>query len=202
MYQKLLAVVFHCVIAVRGGRVKSNAVMHLINNYHMRLIVMKKIFVSLIFFLILFFSFPSKQFAQLASLSRGDRIRITSQEYFYQPLVCKFDQINLDTMAINISSKIIFIPLGQIQRIEFSESLKHNTVNGAILGSIFGGISLGITMYLINENSGGWSKVGQPGFWGGLISGVLIGGGIGAIIGYNYLTDDWQEIRIIKRIEL
>lgn len=125
---------------------------------------MKKIFFSLIFFLILFFSFPSEQFPQLDSLSRGDRIRITSQEYFYQPLICKFDKINLDTMAINISSKIISIPLEQIQRIEFSKSLKHNTVNGAIWGSVFGGISLGITMYLIKKNSRNGQKLGNQGF--------------------------------------
>ena len=162
---------------------------------------MKNIIVSIS--LLIFVFFPVKKFfAQLDSLSKGDRIRITYQEYLYKPTICSFEKVVRDSLIVGMHNKIFPIPLERIQKIEICKNKERNTVTGIIIGSVIGGLALGITMHTVGKDKEGFSKVGQLGFWGGFASGLIIGGSIGALIGYNTYTDKWSEIVISKQFEL
>lgn len=161
---------------------------------------MKKYFLIQIL-LILFFSSCLKINAQLDSLSMGDKIRILATNYFLQPTIATFEKATDDSLSFNLHKRNVVIPLNIVRKLELSTGKNRNTTIGMIAGSIIGGAILGLVMKNEDNNAKGFGKVGQPGFWGGFASGVIIGGGIGAFIGYHYVTDNWQEIRISKKIE-
>lgn len=159
---------------------------------------MKKIIFS-IFLLIFVFSPGLKLIAQLDSLSNGDIIRIKYQVYPFRTVICSFEKIFSDSLFVEVNGKSLTVPLEQIQKIEIFKNKERNTVTGIIMGSVIGGLALGIAMHIEEQQAEGWGKIGSPGFGRGFVLGLIIGGGIGALIGYNTYSDKWSEIAISKR---
>jgi hypothetical protein len=162
---------------------------------------MKSLLFSSLLFIIYFFCQINLS-AQIDSLSKGSQIRLSSIQNFYQPIICTFSKFGLNTVFISYINRKIEIPIQQIQKIEFLKTNKRNTLIGLIAGSLVGGIAFGTIMQLTSKSSTGWSKVGKIGFWEGFASGIIIGGGVGASIGYQIKTKNWQEIKILKQFSL
>ena len=156
---------------------------------------MNKTKILLIVLFTIFCASP-KLYAQLDSLSNGDRIRLTGKKYFLQPTITTFNKLQTDTLFFNINNNASAIPVNLLQKLEVSIGKKRQTVKGMIFGSIAGGLILGIAMHSEEQQSIGFGKVGQPGFWGGFASGALLGGGVGALIGTQIKSDKWKQIYI------
>ena len=159
------------------------------------MIVMNKKIIFIIL-LSLLFSPKTKLFAQLDSLLKDDRIRITASKYFYQPTVITFEKFQSDSLFFNMNTRTSAIPIQYLQKIELLKGKKRHTITGMISGAVFGGLILGISTKITEQNAEGFGKVGVPGFWGGFASGALLGGGIGALFGYKIKSDRWKEITI------
>ncbi len=159
---------------------------------------MNKVLIILIF-LISFFCANQQVYAQLDSLSNGDRIRITATKYFLQPTIATFEKLHSDSLFFNINNRKLAIPVNLIKKLEVSTKQKRNTVAGIIAGSLVGGLILGVAMHSEEQQSEGFGKVGQPGFWGGFASGALLGGGVGALIGSQVKSEKWEQISIKEK---
>lgn len=149
--------------------------------------------------LISFFCAGQEVHAQLDSLSKDDVIRITAPKYFIQPAVATFERQHSDSLFIIMNNRTSAIPFKHLQKLELSTGEKHSTVEGIIIGSIAGGLILGIAMHSEELHAEGYGKIGQPGFVGGFVSGILIGGGIGALIGNQIKSDEWKHIAVDKK---
>jgi len=152
-----------------------------------------KILLTLLFTI---FCASPKLYAQLDSLSNGDCIRLTGTKYFLQPTVATFSRIHSDTLFCYINNKVFAVPVNHLQKLEIPIGKRRHTIKGMIIGSISGGLILGIAMHSEEQQAEGFGKVGQPGFWGGFASGALIGGGLGALIGSQIKSDKWKQINI------
>ena len=159
---------------------------------------MNKVLIILIS-LILFFCANQQVYAQLDSLSSGDRIRITATKYFFQPTIATFEKLHSDSLFININKRTLAIPVNLIKKLEVSKKQKRNMITGMIVGSLAGGVVLGIAMHFEEQNAEGFGKVGQPGFWGGFATGVLLGGSIGALVGSQLKSEKWEQISIKEK---
>ena len=159
------------------------------------MIVMNKKVIFIILLTLLFFP-KSELFAQLDSLSQGDRIRVTASKYFYKPVTAIFEKRHSDSLFFSMNTRVFSIPIQYLQKIEVSKGKERHTGTGLILGAVFGGLVLGISMKIAEQNAEGYGKIGYPGFWGGFASGALLGGGLGALIGYQIKSDKWKEITI------
>ena len=156
---------------------------------------MNKVLIILIS-LLSFFCANQQVYAQLDSLSKSDRIRITSTKYFLEPTIAIFEKLHSDSLFFNINNRTLAIPVNLITKIEISKKQKRNTVTGMIAGSLVGGLILGVAMHTEEQQAEGFGKVGQPGFWGGFASGALLGGGIGALTGSQIKSEKWKQISI------
>lgn len=159
---------------------------------------MNKVLIILIS-LISFFCANEKLYAQLDSLSNGDRIRITATKYFFQPTIATFEKLHSDSLFLNINNRTLAIPVNLIKKLEVSKKQKRNTITGIIVGSLAGGVVLGIAMHFEEQQAEGFGKVGQPGFWGGFAYGALLGGGVGALIGSQVKSEKWEQISIKEK---
>jgi putative effector of murein hydrolase len=159
---------------------------------------MNKVLIILIS-LISFFCANQQVYAQLDSLSNGNRIRITATKYFLQPTIATFEKLHSDSLFFNINNRTLAIPINLIKKLEVSKKQKQNTITGIIVGSLTGGVVLGIAMHSEEQKAEGFGKVGQPGFWGGFASGALLGGGVGALIGSQIKSDKWKQIYIGRK---
>lgn len=159
---------------------------------------MNKVLIILIS-LISFFCAKQQVYAQLGSLSNGNRIRITATKYFIQPTVATFEELHSDSLFININNRTLGIPVNLIKKLEVSKKQKRNTITGMLVGSLAGGLALGIAMNSEEQKAEGFGKVGQPGFWGGFASGAVLGGGIGALIGRQVMSEQWEQISIKEK---
>ena len=84
----------------------------------------------------------SKLYAQLDSLSRGDRIRITGTKYFLQPTIATFSRIHSDTLFFSLDNRAFAISINQIEKLEIPIGKKRHTITGMIAGYIAGGLNL------------------------------------------------------------
>lgn len=158
----------------------------------------KKAIIPFILFATFFF-LPPNLLAQLGSLSRGDRIRFSIADYFASSRTGTFEKSTADSIFIKVYSGTIAIPILSLRKMEVSKGRTRHTVAGLITGSVLGGLGLGVAMHAAEQNRSGYGSVGQPGFWGGFASGALLGGGIGAFIGYKIESDRWKEITLERK---
>ncbi len=148
----------------------------------------------LVFFTIL--CAAPRSHAQLNRLSHGDLIRLTGTKHFPRPAIATFGKLQNDSLFFSIHNQTFAIPVDHLRKLERSTGQKRQTVTGMITGSIAGGLLLGMAMRSEGQQSEGFGKAGQPGFWGGFASGALIGGGMGAFIGHHIKSDVWVQINI------
>lgn len=158
-----------------------------------------KLFTSCFFsILFLFIVFSSATQAQLSMLSPGERIRITAPKNFVQPVIGEFSKVLKDSVCFTMGSKIFVVPFQNIEKIEVRRGHHRNAKKGAIIGAITGGFSLGLIAYSdASKSKDGWEII-SPGnaFTGGFLTGAVVGGGLGAIIGKGIRSEKWVTLKI------
>ena len=141
---------------------------------------------------------------------RGERMRVTSLPICPPtypicvgglPLqsVGTFWAWQADSLIMERNGNALALPLDAVTKLEVSQGQKSNTLEGAIVGLLIGGVAVGaIAIATYEECEGGWGCIGDfgPGFAalvGGLVGG-LGGGVVGALIGRLIKTDRWAEV--------
>ena len=142
-------------------------------------------------------------------IRRGERMRVTG------PLICQptytvcvgpprqsvgtFWAWQADSLIMERNGNALALPLDAVTKLEVSQGQKSNTLEGAIVGLLIGGVAVGaIAIATYEECEGGWGCIGDfgPGFAalvGGLVGG-LGGVVVGALIGSEIETDRWREV--------
>ena len=137
--------------------------------------------------------------AQSLVMVQGDRIRVTTSEYFKAPVIGEFYQMNRDTLFFKLNSSLFSIPLDKIQKLEVSKGQKLNTKNGAIIGGIGVGVASGLLFTLVESSNTDHSGPGVDfspvqDFFIGAVPGCLIGSLFGGIIGHGITSDIWKNV--------
>jgi hypothetical protein len=104
-----------------------------------------------------------------------------------------------DTLLVQSNGSTIVLPLDAVTKLEVSQGQKSNTVVGALVGLLIGGIAgAAIAKATHEECEGGWGCFGDLGprfvAGAGFVIGGLGGGGVGALIGRSIKTDRWEEV--------
>ena len=134
--------------------------------------------------------------AQLNSLSRDDKIRISFDLDYGQYFHGTYLNFKKDNIYILIDNKSVAIPLQNIKKIEVARGKKSVIKKGAIIGAIAGGIGLVVVALISVSQQQERLLAPEPGeaFFSGLILGALGGAGAGALAGSQIKTDYWEEI--------
>ncbi len=136
--------------------------------------------------------------AQLSTLQKDDRIRVTCPAYFNERMEGTFIKTETERLLFKIQSYHFSIPLNEIEKLEAVRKKTRNTKKGALIGALSGGFGLGLVgAFSVSGDQDGWVNP-SPGkaFIGGLGIGGLIGGGIGAFFGHRVYSYVWKEIEM------
>ncbi|OQX86183.1 hypothetical protein B6D60_06695 [candidate division KSB1 bacterium 4484_87] len=153
---------------------------------------MKKRMISFLLLIPVLFS-SNDLWGQIPALLQGEKIRVTSNRYFYSPIIANFEKSTSDSLFFSMNTKKFAIPISEIQKIETSFK-KRNTTKGIIIGAIPAAVLLGAYFYHEEQNAKGFEQVGQPGLAGGILLGLPAGGALGGLIGNAIVSDHWKEI--------
>ncbi len=101
-----------------------------------------------------------------------------------------------ESLAIRLGERELTIPATQIRRLEVAHGLKKNTVKGAAIGALTGGLGFGLLYAIVlSGDQDSWITI-TPGqaFLAGLITGGLLGGITGALIGSGHKSANWKTV--------
>jgi hypothetical protein len=136
-------------------------------------------------------------YAQVTTLSEGDKVRIWKQDPLAGSITGQFSRLGPDTLQLYSYDRIVQIPISDISRIDVSIGTKRNTFPGLIFGSVLGALA-GIAMSSgsnRSSDSGGWDLnylVIDTGT--GAIIGGLLGGLIGGLAGHSMKVNRWSQV--------
>ena len=138
--------------------------------------------------------------AQITSIEKGDKIRVTAPGELIGRSTGIVTDITGDSLRIMHRDSTINISLASLSLLEVSTGQKRFAGRGALIGAGSLGLTLGLVMMSTDENCSsdeGWcidlfSR--SDSFKLGLVSGALLGGVSGAIIGHFIIRDRWEKI--------
>jgi hypothetical protein len=137
--------------------------------------------------------------AQDAVTVRHDaRVRVVALGQDGQPnrvlLAGALRQLDGDTVIIAVSGTMHRVPVDSSRRLEVSYNRRRHTGAGALVGLVVGGV-LGFVSPCDDSQSGFGAPTCED--FRPVVAGLLgvLGAGIGALVGYNRVTDDWQPLR-------
>ncbi len=172
------------------------------SNYVKRAGFMPRLWIVDLVVLFVMFTLSKITFAQVNTLKKGDRIKLSAPSVSKKPLVGTF-MTRSNTLTVLYRSKddsTYYIINTLIDRIYISSGKKRNTGRGALIGAVSGGLILGITASVTNSEietkidpdiSGGFEYVVV-----GAAIGILGGGAVGAIIGAINQTEQWERMPV------
>ena len=150
----------------------------------------------------LFFTLPAIMAAQVTGVEKGDKVRVTAPEQLTTKTTGIVTGINRDSLQFMHRDSIFQVSLSPIQRLEVSTGKKSSAGRGALIGAGSLGLTMGLLMLSTDEtcSSGDvWCMdlfSRSDSFKLGLISGGLLGGLSGAIIGHFIKRDRWKKIEL------
>ena len=149
---------------------------------------------------LLFFTIYLVAEAQVTGIEKGDKIRVTAPGELIGKRTGIVTDITGDSLRFMHRDSTINISLASLSRLEVSTGQKRFAGRGALIGAGSLGLTLGLVMMSTDENCSsdeGWcidlfSR--SDSFKLGLVSGALLGGVSGAIIGHFIIRDRWEKI--------
>lgn len=150
----------------------------------------------------LFLVFSPSAGAQVAGVERGDKIRVTSPGELTGKITGIVTGITPDSLQFMHRDSSINISLASLSRLEVSNGEKRSAGRGALIGAGGLGATMGLLMMSTDESCSsdeGWcidlfSR--SDSFKLGLVSGALLGGIGGAVIGHFIIRDRWEKIEL------
>ncbi len=148
----------------------------------------------------LLFLIPPGTAAQVTGLEKGDKIRVTAPEQLTHRTTGVITDISRDSLRFMHRDSLFQISLSKIQKLEFSTGKKRSAGRGALIGAGSLGLALGLIFMSTDENCSSdeewcidlFSR--SDSFKIGLVSGALLGGASGAIVGHFILRDRWEKV--------
>ncbi len=152
--------------------------------------------------LLLFFITSLVSEAQFTGLEKGDKIRITAPEQLRGRKTGVVTIITPDSLQFMHRDSTFNVSLASLSRLEVSTGQKRSAGRGALIGAGSLGLTLGLIMMSTDESCSseeGWcidlfSR--SDSFKLGLVSGALLGGASGAIIGHFIIRDRWKKVEL------
>ncbi len=141
----------------------------------------------------------------------GARVRVT------RPPICRANTICVgraprqrvgtflawrsDTIVVQSNGDTLSVPVDLVTRLDVVRGQKSNTIEGAIIGLLVGGVAGAAMVYASDQECESprgefFSCTVDISPLGGALSVGLTGGVVGALIGLEIQTDRWQEVQL------
>lgn len=150
--------------------------------------------------LVLIFFIPFIAEAQVTTVEKGDKVRVMAPGELTGKRTGIVTDITGDSLQFMHRDSTINVSLASLSRLEVSTGQRRFAGRGALIGAGSLGLTLGLVMMSTDANCSsdeGWcidlfSR--SDSFKLGLVSGALLGGVSGAIIGHFIIRDRWEKI--------
>ena len=134
--------------------------------------------------------------AQAPSLDPGTRVRVWAPELGIEKQPGTFEALRGDTLVVTVDS-IILCPMTLVTRLDAYDGRTGHARTGAFIGMGAGAVIGAVTAVIICENA--WCTVDGGVVMAGLGVGVLTGGLLGAGVGALIKTDRWVRVSVAPR---
>lgn len=151
---------------------------------------------------LLFFTTILVTEAQVTSVEKGDKIRVTAPGDLTGKKSGIVTAVTADSLRFMHRDSSIHVSLRSIEKLEISTGQKRSAGRGALIGAGGLGLTLGLLMMSTDETCDSDDEwcfdlfSSSDSFKLGLVSGALIGGVGGAIIGHFIIRDRWEKIEL------
>ena len=161
-----------------------------------------RIFNILIPVLALLLMLPAVTDAQVTGVEKGDKVRVTAPEQLTAKTRGIITGISRDSLQFMRHDSVLHVSLSSIQKLEVSTGIKRSAGRGALIGAGSFGLTLGFIMMATDKTCSSddlWCMdlfSRSDSFKLGFVSGALLGGVSGAIIGHFIKRDRWEKINL------
>lgn len=151
---------------------------------------------------LLFFTICLVAEAQVSSIEKGDKIRVTAPGELTGRSIGILTYVTGDSLYFMHRDSTINVSLASLSRLEVSTGQKRFAGRGALIGAGSLGLTLGLVMMSTDETCSSddeWCMdlfSGSDAFKLGFVAGALMGGLGGAIIGHFIKRDRWEKIEL------
>jgi hypothetical protein len=157
--------------------------------------------VKFTFLIVLIMAIPAIASAQSSRITTGEKVRIKTT-YYAKPITGSVLDVIHSGIYVNSDHGELLFAHSDIRNMWLLRQDKRNVGTGFILGAISAGLLSGTISAITWDGctNSGWfgcvgpSSKGEAFFWGA-VDGVIVGGLMGAVIGYYTKTERWVKVR-------